>query len=251
MSQCPDFEYIRTKVSIVAVSQELGLVVTGNRAHCWRTERHRNGDANPSISFWKKRNKGRCFVCDPHVWSTLDLVMLYLECDLPMAVSWITDRFLVPPLPKGCHIKKREAWSPRFTSGVAENVVTMLVRSGIWSSLSRAERSILPTLITFTDRETGLAQISYFGLMRYSGVASQATIAAAIRHFEQMRLLQIVRMRGELGFRRVNQYRLTLDDPDFQTMVIKVFQNQRDEIELEKQLRFEQRKTKLNRPVPV
>ncbi len=48
--------------------------------------------------------------------------------------------------------------------------------------------------------------------MQYSGVGSQATIAAAIRHFEQMRLLQIVRMRGELAFRRVNQYHLTLDE---------------------------------------
>lgn len=251
MSQCPDIEYIRTKISIVAVAQELGLVVDGYRARCWRTESHRNGDANPSISFWKKKNKGRCFVCDPHVWSTIDLVMLYLGCDLREAVSWITDRFPVPLLPKGSHIKKREAWSPRFHSGVAENVVTLLVRSGLWSTLTHAERSILPALVTFTDRDTGLAEISYRGLMQYSGVGSQATIAAAIRHFEQMRLLQIVRMRGELAFRRVNQYRLTLDDPDFQAMVMKVFKAQRDEIELERKLRAEQRKTRRKSSVPV
>jgi hypothetical protein len=103
MSQCPDFEYIRTKISIVAVARELGLTVNGYRARCWRTETHRNGDANPSIGFWKKRNKGRCFVCDPHVWSTIDLVMLYLGYDLRQAVSWVTDRFPVPLLPKGSY----------------------------------------------------------------------------------------------------------------------------------------------------
>ena len=251
MSQCPDFEYIRTKISIVAIARELGLTVSGSRARCWRTESHRNGDANPSIGFWKKKNKGRCFVCDPHAWSTIDLVMLYLGCNLRDAVSWITDRFPVPPLPKGSHIKKREAWFPRFHSGVTEDVLTVLVRSGLWSTLSHAERSILPAFVTFTDRDTGLAEISYRGLMQYSGVGSQATIADAIRHFEQMRLLQVMRLPGGLCLRRVNQYRLTLDDAEFQATVMKVFRRQRDEIELEKQLRAEERKARLNSSLPV
>jgi hypothetical protein len=177
--------------------------------------------------------------------------MLYLGCDLREAVSWITDRFPVPLLPKGSHVKKREAWSPRFHSGVAENVVTTLVRSGIWSDLSHAERSILGALVTFTNRDTGPAEISYRGLMQYSGVGSQATIAAAIRHFEQMRLLQVVRLPGGLCLRRVNRYRLTLDDPEFQAMVMKVFQRQRDEIELEKQLRADERKARLKNSVPI
>jgi hypothetical protein len=251
MFPCPDFEYIRAKISIIAVARELGLTVSGYRARCWRTENHRNGDANPSIAFWKKKNKGRCFVCDPHVWSTIDLVMLYLDCDLRKASSWITDRFPVPPLPKGAHIRKRVSWSPRFHSGVAENVVTVLVRSGLWSTLNHAERSMLPVLVTFTDRDTGLAEISYRGLMRYSGVGSQATIADAIRHFEQMRLLRVVRMSGGLFLRRVNQYRLTLDDPEFQAVIMKVFQRQRDEIELERHLRAHERKTRLKNIVPV
>jgi hypothetical protein len=251
MPQCPDFEYIRTKISIVAIARDLGLTVNGYRARCWRTESHRNGDANPSIGFWKKKNKGRCFVCDPHVWSTIDLVMLYLGCDLRDAVSWITDRFPVPPIPRGSHVKKREAWSTRFRCGVAEDVVTVLVRSGLWSTLSHAERSILPVLVTFTDRDTGLAEISYRGLMQYSGVGSQATIADAIRHFEQMRLLRVVRMPGGLCLRRVNQYYLTLDDPAFQATVTKVFQRQRHEIELEKQLRADEGKSRLKSRVPV
>jgi hypothetical protein len=245
MPQCPDFEYIRTKISIVAVARELGLNVNGYRARCWRTENHRNADANPSLGFQKKTNRGMCFVCDQHTWSTIDLVMLYRECDLRTAISWITTRFPVPPLPPGSHIKNREAWFPHFHSGVDENVMTMLVRSGIWSELTHAERSILPTLVTFVQRDTGIAEISYRGLMRYSGVGSPATISAATRHFERMHLVKVARKPGELLFRRVNQYTLTVDDPEFQALVSKVFQRQRDECELERQLREEVRKARL------
>src|SRR5271165_1052721 len=164
MPPCPDFEYIRAKISIVAVAQELGLRVNGYRAHCWRTEGHRNGDADPSIGFMKAKNRGRCFVCDPYTWSNIDLVMLVLECELRAAISWITDRFPVSLLPKGSHVKKREGWFPRFRSGVDDDVLTMLVRCGLWSNLTQSERSILPVLVTFTDRPTGLAEISYRGL---------------------------------------------------------------------------------------
>ena len=251
MSECPDFEYIRTKISIIAVARELGLVVNGYRARCWRTENHRNADASPSLSFQKKTNRGMCFVCDQHTWSTIDFVRLYLDCDLRTAASWITERFPVPTLRPGSHVTKREAWFPRFHSGVDENVVTMLVRSGIWSELSHAERSILPPLVTFVDRGTGITEISYRGLMRYSGVGSSATIAEAMRRFERMRLLQVARRPGELTFRRVNQYRLTVDDPEFQALVTKVFQQQREEIELEKQLRAEEQKTRRKGTVPV
>jgi hypothetical protein len=251
MPQCPDLEYIRTTVSIVAVAKELGLNVNGYRAHCWRTENHRNADANPSLGFQKKTNRGMCFVCDPHTWSTIDLVMLYLDCDLRAAISWITARFPVPALPLGSHIKKREAWFPRFHSGVDESVVTLLVRSGIWSELTHAERSILPPLVTFAERDTGIAEISYRGLMRYSGVGSPATIAAAMRRFERMRLLKVARKPGELLFRRVNQYTLTVEDPEFQSLVTKVFQRQREEIELERQLREEEKMARRKSALPV
>ena|SRR5271170_31568 len=251
MTQCPDFEYIRTKISVVAVARELGLNVNGYRARCWRTESHRNGDAKPSLSFQKKTNRGMCFVCDAHTWSTIDLVMLYRGCERREAVSWITERFPVPALPPGSQIKKREAWFPRFHSGVNENVLTLLVRSGIWSELTHAERSILPPLVTFAGWDTGIAEISYRGIMRYSGVGSPATIAAAIRRFERMRLLKVARKPGELLFRRVNQYALTVDHPEFQALVMTVYKAQRDEIELEKQLREEEKKARLKSALPV
>lgn len=225
--------------------------MNGYRAHCWRTENHRNGDADPSIRFHKVMNKGRCFVCDAHTWSNIDLVMLFRECDLRSAIQWITARFSVPQLAKGSHIEKREAWSPRFRAGDADTVVETLVRSFLWSDLSHSERSILPVLATFTDRSSGMAEISYRGLMRYSGVGSQATIAQALRHFQQMKLLEVIRTPGLRPLRRVNQYRFTFDDPEFQAMVTKVLQRQRAEIELEKQLREEERQTRKDKYLPV
>lgn len=251
MSQLPDFEYIRKRIPIVAVARQLGLHVNGARARCWRPENHRNGDANPSVGFQKQQNRGRCFVCDPHSWSTIDLVMSVLGCELPAAISWITDRYAVPPLPKGAHVKKREAWHPRFRSGDTRDVVEMLVRSGLWSTLSHAERSILPALSTFVDRDTGLGAISYRGLMQFSGVGSSATIAAALRHFEQMKFLHVVRAPATGPLRRVNQYTLNFDDPDFQAMVTQVFQRQRAEIELEREFRAKERKARCKSIPPV
>jgi len=241
MAQCPDFDYIREKIPIVAVAQALGLQVNGYRARCWRPEKHRNGGADPSVRFHKAMNRGRCFVCDPHAWSNIDLVMAVRGCDLRSAIQWITARFAVPPRTKGSHIGEREAWSPRLRAGDVGTVIEALVRSGIWQTLSHSERSILPVLATYTDPNTGFAEISYRGLMRYSGVGSQATIALAVRHFQQMKLLRIVQMPGLRPLRRVSKYQLTFDDPEFQEMVAEVLHRQRAEIEFEKQLRAEER----------
>lgn len=251
MPHCPDFEYIRSKISIITVARELGLSVNGYRARCWRTENHKNGDRTPSIGFQKKKNRGVCFVCDRYPWSTIDLVILYLGCDLRSAVSWITNRFPVPDLPSGSHITQREAWFPRFHSGVDENIVTLLIRSGIWSELSHAERSILPVLLAFRNRDTGLTEISYRGLMQFSGVGSQATIAQAIHTFQQMHMVEVVKRPGKLLFRGVNQYRLTFDDSAFQSLVANVYKKQKEEISLEKQLRAEEKIARLKREAPV
>lgn len=170
--------------------------------------------------------------------------MSVLGCELPAAITWITARHSVPTLPKGAQVKKREEWFPRFRAGDVASVVETLVRSGIWSTLSHAERSILPALSTFVDRDTGHVAISYRGLMQFSGVGSSATVAAALRHFEQMRFLQVDRAQSAGPLRRVNQYTFNFEDPEFQAMVAKVFQRQRAEIELKKELRAEERRAR-------
>jgi len=165
-------------------------------------------------------------------------------CGLRSAIQWITALFTVPLRAKGSHIGTREEWFPRFRAGDVGTVVETLVRCGIWSTLSHAERSILPALSTFVDRDTGHVAISYRGLMQFSGVGSSATVAAALRHFEQMRFLQVDRAQSAGPLRRVNQYTFNFEDPEFQAMVAKVFQRQRAEIELEKELRAEERRAR-------
>ncbi len=211
MAQRPDFEFIREKIPIVDLARELGFNVQSYRARCWRTENHRNGDANPSLSFQKKTNRGMCFVCDQHTWSTIDLVMLYRGCERREAVSWITARFSVPLLPKGAHIEDREAWFPRFRASDTEAVLEMLVRSCLWRTLSHAERSILPVLATFATVNEGVAEISYRGLMRFSGVGSHATIAKARSNIFSTNAPFAGRpsARGCTHFAKSNQYRFT------------------------------------------
>ena len=124
----------------------------------------------------------------------------------------------------------------------------MLVRSGVWSTLTPPERSLLPVLCSFVATESREpSPISYHGLMRHSGVRSTATVSAALRHFQQMGLLQVVRASGEQSLRAVNRYRLTGDCPQFQELVIRTFQQQREEIEAEKQIQAEARKARSQR----
>ncbi len=170
--------------------------------------------------------------------------MLYQGCDLRQAALWIAARFDVPALPKGVHVRKREGYYPRFRAGDIDTVVELLVRSGLWCTLSHAERSILPVLSTFANRNTGSAEISYQGLMRYSGVRSPATIAAAMRHFQRIGFLKIVRGPAAGVLRKVNQYRLDFDDADFQGLANETFRRHTAEIELERDMRLKARRVR-------
>lgn len=250
MAQQPDFDYIRKSVPIIDVARQLGLTVTGTHAHCWRTEKHRNADADPSIGFFRKNNTGKCFVCDSRSWSTIDLVMFVRRCDLREAISWITERYSVPSLPKGRHIEQREGWSPRFRASDADSVLDVLVLSGLWSDLTNAQRSILGALITFFKLAGDGTTISYRGLMRYSGVKSQATIAAALRLFQQMGFLHVESAAGEGPTRCVNRYVLNFEDAGFQSVVSSIYEQQKEEIALERTLRAEARKARLPKRPP-
>ena len=73
----PDMAWIRRNVPVLDVGRELGLRVNRHRrASCWRTENHRHGDADPSLQFYVRGNRVRCFVCDLRGgMSNIDLVM--------------------------------------------------------------------------------------------------------------------------------------------------------------------------------
>jgi len=238
----PDIEYIKARIPITLVARNLGLCVKGHRARCWRPENHQNGDSDPSVGFQKAKNRYRCFVCDAHSGSNIDLVMAVLGVGMLEALGWICERFAVPNVPSGHRQSSPERWSPRFRVGVSWfDLMEMVVRSGLWEDFSPSEKAILPVLLTYAERETGITTISYRGIMRYAGIGSPSTVSKALRRFEHMHLLKTIRGRDS-ELRAVNAYCVSADDPRFQELVNEICRKQREEIEIERQLRAEARK---------
>jgi len=79
-------------------------------------------------------------------------------------------------------------------------------------------------------------------LARYSGKASDTTIAKVLQRFAQIGLLQVLPKARE-NFRDVNHYRFTPDSPKFQTMLSSVHERLRTERDKERTLRSELRVT--------
>jgi hypothetical protein len=240
----PDVEYIKARIPITAVARDLGLCVKGYKARCWRPENHRNGDSDPSVGFQKAKNRYRCFVCDAHSGSNIDLVMAVQGVEIRDALRWICGRYDVPSAPKDQRRLSIERWSPRFRVGVSGcELLDTVVRCGLWEDFGPSERAILPVLLVYADRSSGLATISYRGIMRYAGIGSPTTVSKALQRFENMHILRIVRGRDS-GLRAVNSYCVTADDPQFQEIVTEIWRRQREQIELERQLRAEAREAR-------
>ena len=249
----PDLEHIKARISIREVACALGLSVRGRRMSCWRVENHKNGDGDPSVTFWQKKNRARCWICDSHAWSNIDLVMMVLDCDFPAAVSWMCERFQIPAARPGKHIGHRNGWHP-YRAGTNGSLFEWLVRSGLWAELTPTQRSVLPALHAFTDAETGLAEVSYRGLMRYSGVGSPTSVAAAIKHFRRIHLLQVEPQIGSDGFRACNRYRFTFNDPAFLGLLNEIYRDHSEAVQLERSFRAEERKRRRREkvsPLPV
>jgi hypothetical protein len=253
----PDLAYIRRSVPIRDVARQLDLRIAGNMVHCWRPQNHQHGDRTPSVGLHVRRNRAKCFVCDARQLSPIDLVMSVLGLNLAAGVQWITSRFDVPPTPKGKHIQHAERWHERFRVGSNDSLQHTLVRSGIWASLTPAQRSIIPVLVTFADPSTNVVTISYRGLMRFAGVGSHSTVATAFKRFQALRFLAIGRATASDGLRACNVYRLTQGDPTFLRLANETYGAHKDAIEAERELRAAARRNRLlalrarARPLPV
>ena len=241
MLACPDFDYIRNRVSIRDVARQLELDVQGKMTRCWRPDGHQHGDRTPSVGLNVRGNTARCFVCDPRSLSTIDLVISVLGVDVKSAARWIAERFQVPNLPKGKHLESRSRWPERFRIGAGEPRTAILVRSGIWALLAPRQHSILPVLDTFTPPGETKVRISYRGIARYAKVGSHSTISSAIHRFQSLHFLRKVRSSTENGFRSCGEYEWSLDNPSFLEMAVAQEKKQREEIEAERSLRAEAR----------
>lgn len=238
----PDFAYIRKSVPIRAVAEALGLTVVGNMVRCWRPENHQCADRTPSVGLHARNNRAKCFVCDGAVLSPIDLVMSVRSVELREAAQWIAERFAVPPAKEGMHITHQERWPEVFRVGSSGLRFEVLVRSGIWASLTPCQRSLIPVLETFVDPLTHKAIISYRGLMRYSGVRSQSTVALAIKRFRALHFLKVESSKDSEGFRTCNTYELRFDDPAFVAIATECGRKHKEEKERERELRASARK---------
>lgn len=212
----PDVSWIKKHVSVLDVGKALDLRIQQRRARCWRTENHRNGDADPSLRFYERGNRVRCFVCDMlggH--SCIDLVMGVLGIAFRDAVNWIAERFPVPNAKAGRpHGSRAEELRP-YRVGVSGNELEVLVRSGMFGRLSPAEGRILITLTIFKDNETGNTRISYQGIMRYAGVGSRRCTSRVLKQLQRLHAIQINRGSWVGEVRECSSYRVTLEDPKF------------------------------------
>ena len=240
--EIPDMAYIRHRIPIAEVASALGIRMAGrNVAHCWRVGSHQNGDRTASLSF--HRNRAKCHGCDADSMSVIDLVIKHEEFEpsfaLREATAWICARWPVPTIAKNAKLSRPERWATSPV-GLSSFPLEMFVRSGVWAALDDAGRAILPVLFCFA--ENGEVSISYRGLARYSGKASDTTIAKVLQRFAQIGLLQVLPKARE-NFRDVNHYRFTPDSPKFQTMLSSVHERLRTERDKERTLRSELRVT--------
>jgi hypothetical protein len=161
------------------------------------------------------------------------------------AARWIAGHFKVPDLPVGKHLVQpaRDIFRVGFESDIG-----LLVRSGLWAQLSPPARSIVPVLLELGKRnplgQTLAVQVSYRALARSSGVASHRAIARVLRELQEIHWLTPVRGRREPGaglVRTVSTYVITPRSDELLELANAHFAKTRDDVEVQRRLRAEQR----------
>lgn len=251
----PDLQFINRKIPIIEVARALDLRIGGNgNIHCWRPELHQNADRTASVGIRKTNNTVKCFGCGIGPLGPVDLVIAVRDLTGPAeAARWISEHFTVPELPRGKHLVQPER---RIFQVGFESDIGLLVRSGLWAQLSPPARSIVPVLLEFGQRnpleQTLAVQVSYRALARSSGVASHRAIARVLRELQEIHWLTPVRGRREPGagpVRTVSTYVITPRSDELLELANAHFAKTRDDIEVERRFRAEQRSKRPRRVV--
>jgi hypothetical protein len=181
-SGIPDMRYINREVRIREVARALDLKLDGpSKIHCWHPDRHKHGDRTASVGIRASNNTVKCFGCDSKPLGPIDLVMDVLHIAAADAALWIATRFTVPSVPRRRPVPKPHA---SYRVGY-ENGIGLLVRSGLWGTLSEAARCIAPVLLEMAEKvspasEEYTLQMSYVAISRFSGVRSPRAVRKAL-----------------------------------------------------------------------
>ena len=189
----PDMRYINREVRIIEVARALDLRLDGKtKIHCWHPDRHQHGDRTASVGIRTINNTVKCFVCDLRPMGPIDLVMDVMHMTHPAdAALWIAARFDVPFVPRRRPVRPANA---SYQVGY-EHGIGLLVRSGLWGTLSEAARCIAPVLLEMAEkvspgREEFALQMSYVAISRFSGVRSHRAIRKALLELTELGFLR-------------------------------------------------------------
>lgn len=247
----PDMRFINREVPITDVARALDLRLDGaGKLHCWHPGRHQHGDRTASVGIRKTNNTVKCFGCDSKPMGPIDLVMDVMEVTAADAALWIAGSFTVPTIPA----RKRLAEPDRRRGPVGFEIgLDLLIRSGLWATLSEATRSVAPVLLAMSEKEEPMdrestVRISYRGITRYSGVRSPNAIRKALLDLGEIGFLSF----PEGGLRRspergASLYIVTPNSDELTELAHVFWEQMRTEIAAERELRDRLRKEKTRR----
>jgi hypothetical protein len=170
-----------------------------------------------------------------------------LGVEVAQAAQWIAARFEVPYIPKRRHLEPNP---PRRLCDVGrEQPIELLVKSGIWSSLSAQAQRVAPVLLSFSEpeeRETFRVTISNRAIMRYSGVKSFSSVSKGISQLEEIEWLVRVPCPTRSGrvMRSVCSYRLTPYSDALVALANALADQNKREIAAEREMRQDQRRAR-------
>jgi hypothetical protein len=241
--------FINRQLPIAEVAGALDLRFDGaKKIHCWHPERHKNGDSNASVGIRTSNNTVKCFGCDSRPMGPIDLTMdvrgLASGAD---AALWIAGKFNVPMIPAGKRLQEPER--SRFRFGY-ESGLDLLIRSGLWSTLSAPAQSIAAVFSSMSDKGEPTAQeatirLSYAGIKRYCGVTSPNAIRRGLLELGEIGFLRL----PEAGLHRsplrgAATYIVTPNSEELMELAHAFASQMRTEIEAERELRARRRKEK-------
>jgi len=241
----PDLKWANRSLPITEVARKLNLHLGEHgMIHCWHPERHQHGDRTPSVSVRQKNNTVRCFGCGSKPMSVVDLIVDARGVTVADAARWLEQNFEVRRIPPRRHLA--EAGERRPYQVGTEQPIELLVRSGLWARLSAPAQGIVPVLLSFAEPsgfETFQVEISYRGMMRYSGLKSFSAVSGALNQLAEIGWLRRPgnHARGEI-VRETGAYVLTPLSDAVKELGNAIFQEERQTIQAERELREEQRR---------
>jgi len=240
-----DLNRLRREYPIELVAKLLDLDVKNHFAPCYRLENHPNGDSHPSLHFLLRRNCAICFRCDRRAMRNIDLVMGVLGCDLPGALRWFREQFGNLPTLRGRPAGLVQ--NKPFRVGIGGELED-LIRCGFYATLTEKAVRVLDVILHLRD-SSGRAQLSYPELRHFTGIASDATIKAALDELLRFHIIERREASADAsGFKPKGTFVPTLKNDDLQELIRHTYSKNRaavaEEIEYHKESKLARRRTR-------